>query len=237
MLPSEFELDPRSLDNHSFGESWCDLPEGSVVQIPGDGGARQAFLPCHYEPGYQYPLVVWMQSAAGDDLVRWMPEISDRNFIGVSANGPRGMRVLFGQSPWPQERTNFPAALSAIDSAIDAAAAEFSIHPDRIFIAGAADAAALALTAGLIHPRRFAGVIAVDPGPAPLMSLLREFRRLQGRRAFVATQSLRPTRSLEELVDLLVTAGVDVARFATADVARELNGWLLTTACGAAVVR
>lgn len=236
MWPPSFDLNSPSRDDAEGHLDWCDLAHGSITEVADDVGSRQIWLPSHYEPGYQYPLIVWLQSSAGDDLSRWMPAISDRNYIAIAAAGPQRLRALSGQSAWPVDRTAVPTAIACIDAAVESATGMFPIHPDRIFIAGEGDAAALALTAGLVHPQRFAGAVAIDPGPAPLMFLLREFRRLQGRRACLALRSTRPSRSAEELYDLLVTAGVAVAPLGPEDLPRQLDAWLLRTACGPSVV-
>ena len=167
--------------------------------------------------------------STGNWVDRWAPFRAQPYLRLARADRPIGSWLLLLPCWWS-------TALAAIDAAIEAAEGEFSIHPERVFIAGTGDAASLALTAGLVHSRRFAGVVAIDPGPAPLMALLREFRRLKGRRACIASQQSETTRASEELIDLLVTAGVRVSRLGPTKVARDVNAWMLTVACGASVV-
>ena len=127
-----------------------------------------------------------------------------------------------------------PAAIKAVEQTQQELAAEFSIHPGRVFLAGCGEAGALALTVGLTHTAGFAGAAAIDSGPVPLMLLLREFRRMKSRRAFLAASGGgADARAFEELSDLLTTAGTDVtthrgpsenSRDATA---RSLNEWMM----------
>ena len=54
------------------------------------------FSPMHYEPGYAYPLIVWLHGAGSDEqqVLRVMPKISMRNFVAVA---PRGREVAVQQ--------------------------------------------------------------------------------------------------------------------------------------------
>ena len=93
-------------------------------------------VPLHYEPEYQYPLVVWADSAdesSGEtegalrtvSLTEAMMEISLRNFAGVSA------RPNPGHSPYP------PHTLLGSDlvrQLVATARTKLNVHPDRIFV-------------------------------------------------------------------------------------------------------
>ncbi|GAC1475427.1 MAG: hypothetical protein NVSMB9_27930 [Isosphaeraceae bacterium] len=48
------------------------------------------FIPQRYEPNYPYPLLVLFHSRGGDEqqMVRSMPALSWRNYVGVSLQGP-----------------------------------------------------------------------------------------------------------------------------------------------------
>src|SRR5580658_5486284 len=53
---------------------------------------HSTFAPMHYEPGYSYPLLVWLHGAGCDErqLLRIMPLVSMRNYVAVA---PRGVPV------------------------------------------------------------------------------------------------------------------------------------------------
>lgn len=50
------------------------------------------FSPMHYEPGYAYPLLIWLHGPAQDErqIMKLMPLISMRNYVAIA---PRGVRV------------------------------------------------------------------------------------------------------------------------------------------------
>src|SRR5438270_4702086 len=63
------------------------------------------FVPQRYEPNYAYPLLVLFHGRGGDEqqLVRSMPALSWRNYVGLGLRGPepirRGGEVGFGWGP------------------------------------------------------------------------------------------------------------------------------------------
>jgi predicted esterase len=218
---------------------WCDLEQGSIISLHSAAASRNVYLPCHYEPYYRYPLVLWLESRPGE-LRNWFPAISERNYLAVGVQGPLAARTVLGGSSWPRDRSAIAAATEAIHAAIQQVTGEFSIHPERVFLAGLHDTAALALTVGLTHPQEFAGVAAIDPGAVPLMLLLREFRRMKARRVFVGVSERKNSyRPIEELADLLETAGAELATYnaCTAEnpqpLAQRLDAWMIQTICEA----
>ena len=57
----------------------------------GTGSLEEArFVPQRYEPNYPYPLLVLLHSRGGDEqqMVRSMPALSWRNYVGLSLRGP-----------------------------------------------------------------------------------------------------------------------------------------------------
>src|SRR5690242_365104 len=64
------------------------------------------FVPQRYEPNYAYPLLVLLHARAGDEqqMVRSMPALSWRNYVGLSLRGPepflrRGQQDGYGWGP------------------------------------------------------------------------------------------------------------------------------------------
>jgi phospholipase/carboxylesterase len=237
--PFDDDLDGAAVDVLT---EWCDLDAGGVVEVASLTGPRRAFLPCHYEPGYQYPLIVWLRSSMKDDadIARWMPAISERNFVAIEVTGPLAARFALGRSSWPSDRTALAAVETAVEAGISTAFDYFSINPERVFLAGAGEAGTLALTAGLVSRERFAGAVAIDPGQICLMTLLREFRRLSGRRILIGGSDQHSNdRGMVELVDLLTTAGVDVTTCEARGkerplnvIGRKVNEWMMQIVYG-----
>ncbi|MEA2631068.1 MAG: phospholipase/carboxylesterase [Chloroflexota bacterium] len=68
--------------------------------------AEARFIPQRYEPNYAYPLLVLFHARGGDEqqMVRSMPALSWRNYVGLSLRGPeavtkRGRPEGFGWGP------------------------------------------------------------------------------------------------------------------------------------------
>ena len=64
------------------------------------------FVPQRYEPNYAYPLLVLLHARGGDEqqMVRSMPAMSWRNYVGLSLRGPEvvtrhGLPVGHGWGP------------------------------------------------------------------------------------------------------------------------------------------
>ncbi len=76
------------------------------------------FAPLHYEPGYSYPLIVWLHGHGNDErqLVRIMPLVSMRNYVAVA---PRGTLIAAGgKSPsdcfgWQQSEEHVASSRAA----------------------------------------------------------------------------------------------------------------------------
>jgi phospholipase/carboxylesterase len=62
------------------------------IEAPGEAGllAETRFVPQRYEPNYPYPLLVMFHGRGGDEhqMVRSMPAMSWRNYIGLGLRGP-----------------------------------------------------------------------------------------------------------------------------------------------------
>ncbi|CAN5871454.1 phospholipase [soil metagenome] len=77
------------------------LPIGAVAPP-----VEATFIPHRYEPNYAYPLLVLLHGRGGDEqqLVRSMPTMSWRNYIGLGLRGPelihrQGQSAGFGWGP------------------------------------------------------------------------------------------------------------------------------------------
>jgi phospholipase/carboxylesterase len=225
-------IDLGSVDSFE-PDAWCDLEGGAVTRIDTPTGTRQVFLPCHYEPGYEYPLIVWL-TANQQELGQWFPAISERNYVAVAASPvPPAMarRRAAGLRSF-----DLSAATAAVDAAIEDAADEFTIHPERIFVAGTGDLGALALSIWMSPGRPFAGAIAVDVEEYPLSLALREFRELNGRQALLAkSDESGSPRSMLEFADLLVAAqarAMTTCSMTPGGSAAGINRWLMQIVTG-----
>jgi len=181
------------------------------------------FVPQGYEPGYDYPLLVWLP---GDDeafdLGRAMARLSLRNFVAVE-----------------------PAAgETALWRAIDRVSERLSIHPRRIWLVGQDAGGTEAFRLACRHPASFAGLVSLGgsfPHGEPVLARLDEIRRLPMlfclRAAEVAAAPAELDRTLRlfhacggTLAVRIYQRGGGLSRGTLADV----NRWLMDELCGAA---
>jgi len=141
------------------------------------------FAPLHYEPNYAYPLLVWLHGCRGDErqLLRVMPLVSMRNYVGVAPRGPltaEGSRPAYA---WLGQEVDFAEAERRVAVGIEAAADRFHIASDRIFLAGCGEGGQVALQLALRQPERFAGAVTLG-GPFPSehapLARIKESRRV-----------------------------------------------------------
>jgi phospholipase/carboxylesterase len=122
------------------------------------------FGPLHYEPGYAYPLIIWLHGPTNDEqqLRRIMPLISLRNYVAVA---PRGVCQTGKDGPlgigWPQTDEGVEKAEHAVFEALAAASNRFNVSPRKIFLAGFDQGGTMAFRIALGQPQRFAGVLSV----------------------------------------------------------------------------
>ena len=78
----------------------------------------RVFLPLGYEPGYDYPLLVWLPQSndTAFDLGRTMMRMSLRNYLAVVPDVPSDSESCF----------------QAIDAMVD----RYSVHPRRVYLVG-----------------------------------------------------------------------------------------------------
>ena len=118
----------------------------------------------HYEPGYAYPLIVWLHGPGSDErqLLRIMPLVSMRNYVAVAPRGESFDRD--GDDPrsgygWSQSGSAIPQAEGRVFDAIQTATRKYHISPSKIFLAGFDAGGTMALRIAMNHPQRFAGVV------------------------------------------------------------------------------
>ncbi|MBI1247350.1 hypothetical protein GC197_05825 [bacterium] len=140
----------------------------------------ELFTPLHYEPGYAYPLIVWLHGAFDNEsqLRRIMPLTSTRNFVAVGPRATCKHAHPGGHSGcyrWSQDSVHIEAAARRVELAIESATTQFNVNPSRVFLAGYQDGATMALRLALQNPHDYAGVISVNgpfpEGHAPLRNL------------------------------------------------------------------
>jgi phospholipase/carboxylesterase len=232
---------PGRLPKHSLRSPRGIAARGERVAV----GQPRVFLPQGHEPGYAYPLLVWLNGGSRFDLGRAMARTSLRNFVAVQPAG-RGVDAATGDRS--VEAATFPGRPTVDDPderiwrAIDAVRARVSIHPDRIFLVGHGQGGTQAFRIACRHPRSFAGVASFG-GAFPLdegaFAAMREVRRLPMllccRRDAEPAEATRIDRTLRlfhaagAVLALRIYPGRrDLSRAALAD----LNRWIMEEICG-----
>jgi len=192
---ADFDVDGGSLE-HATG------------QVP-----HTLFAPLHYEPGYAYPLLIWLHGHDADErhLMRVMPMISMRNYVAIA---PRGTATLpTGRFGWEQSEEHVVAAEQRVLDCLQIAEHKLHVASHRVFLGGFDSGGTMAFRVAMDHPRRFAGVLSLG-GPFP--SGDRPFRNLPDARKlsiFLAagrdSTSHPPERVCDDL-RLFHTAGLSV---------------------------
>ena len=202
------------------------------------------FAPMHYEPGYAYPLVVWLHSSPGTEheLRQVMPLVSMRNYVGVAPRGTFAVPRMTNAYGWRQVPSDIEEAESRIDDCIGATQQRYNIHPDRVFLVGHGSGGTMALRVAWNNPERFRGVATIG-GPMPWH--LRPFRHVKQIRSLpcllAMTRDSRgyPDDRVCDDLRLLHAAGCTVAlrQYPRGDelttvMLADLDRWLMEFVCG-----
>lgn len=118
------------------------------------------FRPEHYEPGYAYPLVIWLHPDAGSehDLHEVMPQISLRNYLGLSFRAP----AIDPAAPangyhWPDSHLYAKQFADTIQQTVQELKKVLNIHEGRIYLAGTGTGCSIATKLLMQEHHFFAG--------------------------------------------------------------------------------
>jgi len=155
--------------------------ESALFEDSDEETSHTLFAPLHYEPGYAYPLIVWLHGRGGDErqLLRIMPLVSMRNYVAVA---PRGILACGSGSAgynWPQTDQHVSMAERAVAETVQTARRKLHISPRRVFLAGFDCGGTMAFRVALNRPDLYAGVASLG-GAFPTGSM--PFRNLGGAR-------------------------------------------------------
>ena len=192
----------------------------------------RVFLPLGYEPGYDYPLLVWLPQSndAAFDLGRTMMRMSLRNYLAVVPDVPSDSESCF----------------QAIDAMVD----RYSVHPRRVYLVGVEAGGVNAFRLACQNPESFAGVVSVN-GQFPVNEgLLGRFECVRSlpmmlccdERANAANSSmahdidttLRLFHAAGGLLSLRVYRDKSKSRFPQvqlADIVSDIDRWIMDEVC------
>lgn len=193
------------------------------------------FTPLGYEPGYDYPLLVWLPDLAADtalDLGRVMKRMSLRNFVAVAP----------AVDAYP---TDFDRREAAVWRAIDRIRDRLSIHPDRIFLVGQGHGGSDAFRIACRHPDAFGGVVSLGgefPLAESLFSRLFDVRRMPMLLCCHGSGSAAAAHHTDRTLRLFHAAGASLAmriypgrNHLSKAILCDVNRWLMDEICGASV--
>lgn len=208
-----------------------------------DSPQATTFQPVHYEPGYAYPLVVWLHDAGQthESLPSVMAHISTRNYVAIA---PAWEHV---GKPWQESGEGIAWTEQAVLDTVDSACQRFNVHHERVFLAGAGRGGTAALRTALAWPDTFAGAASLD-GPAPRGNTpLGRINNVRGLPVMIATgdRSPRyPERRLCEDMRLLYSAGCSLNLRqepgdgdVTTGMLSDVDRWMMAIVCPSASPR
>lgn len=143
----------------------------------------QTITPLHYQAGYAYPLLVWLHSAGHNErqIEYVLPHISTRNYVGIGIRAGRAIDVHGRGFDWQAGRNATVKACEMILEAIDHTMDEYSIHPERIVLAGYGSGATLACQVALLQSERFAGLVRMGGEFPEASGMFKNFKALRQR--------------------------------------------------------
>lgn len=232
---TSFAGSDHSLDITSFG----------TRRLVHDGPVPYAtFAPMHYEPGYAYPLLVWLHSSPGDEheLRQVMPLVSMRNYVGIAPRGTYAERRMTNAYGWRQSPGDIEQAEARIEHCIDLAHERYNIHPDRIFLVGHGSGGTMALRVAWNKPEKYCGVATIGgpmPGQLCPFRYVKQIRRLPCLLAMSRHSRDYPDERVCGDLRLLHSAGCTVAlrQYPGGDelttmMLADLDRWLMEFVCG-----
>ena len=201
------------------------------------------YLPEHYEAAYAYPLVVWFHDEGGSeaDLRRVMPQISNRNYIGVAL---RGNALLEKGHGWSLDETGITSLVENVRAVSVSLRREYHIHSERIYLAGYGSGATAAFEVMLRQPEWFGGVLSLNGGLPKIDQPLERLPDLKDKRILIATSVNSPITKIGDVVAagrLLYAAGMQVGTRVYQDsghkpskkMLRDIDSWLMDDICAA----
>ena len=201
-------------------------------------------VPLRYESAYRYPLIVWLHNDGYNEnqICDVMPHMSTRNYVGVGVRGSIATDTTGNRFAWSQTPAAVARCEDAVWQAIDEASKRYSIHPERIFIAGYGEGATMARRVAFQRSAQFAGCIALGgrmPRGGGVLGNLNATRTI---RNFWASAINNPSISEEQFdedIRLIANARLrmEVRRYTTDDemvteVLRDVNVWMMDIVTG-----
>lgn len=205
---------------------------------------RTFFLPVRYESRYRYPLVVWLHSDGYNEhqIGHVLPHISTRNYVGVGVRGSKALDAGGRRFAWSHTPAAIARCEDSIWQAVDEACQRYSIHRDRIFLAGYGEGGTMARRVALQRSSQFAGCVSLGgrlPRGGAVLSNLAAARELKNFWAVAMRSSGLTDDQFNDDIRLAADARLrlDVRRYTTDDemvteVLSDVNAWIMRIVTG-----
>ena len=174
------------------------------------------FAPLHYEPGYAYPLIVWLHGAGNDEtqLLKIMPLLSLRNYVAVAPRGLREPSADGAEGPcgWPMHARAVETAAQRVAEAVELVASRYHVSRRGVFLAGFDAGGTMALRLAMLQPERCAGVLSLCGGLPRGGAVLSNLDQARSLPVFLASGRLSadyPASAVCEDLRLLHAAGLE----------------------------
>jgi phospholipase/carboxylesterase len=161
--------------------------------------------------------------------------------VGAAPRGsaPEGDRRGFG---WQQTHQGIEDAENRVAECIEVASRQFTVHSQRVFLAGCGSGGTMALRIAWNDPSRFAGVIAIN-GPLPTrlqpLGRVNELRRVPCLLVCSRDSRTYPSSQVCSDLKLLHSAGCTIALRQypgsddlTSKMLSDMDHWLMELVCG-----
>ena len=213
------KYDPEAIKELLASLAWQEEPEDILENTPEEISEEDLGLPKNlltpdtfyypdkYEPKYAYPLIIWLHqgSSPSRSFQEQMPLISDQNYLGLEISLEQFDRT---------KSICCDQILSHIQEELIEFNLQANIHPDRIYLAGIAEGASLAMQLTLSYPLQFAGFLAINPLNNLLDQPLKNFRFLRHLRGLITTTNSKSESEnnnwIKPFSQLLHDAGVQI---------------------------
>jgi phospholipase/carboxylesterase len=161
--------------------SRCRPLDESTIDL---GFSHRLFIPEKYEPGYDYPLVVWLHSDASCELEldNVMMALSSRNYVAIAPRANLKCRGNGRRFRWGDFNADGAVAEDLVWDSVQAIASRVSVNTNKIFLAGFGSGGSMAQWIGLKYASQIAGVVSLSgsfPKAPTVLSNWKRARELQ----------------------------------------------------------
>ena len=150
-----------------YGRVHGDAPVPAADPLADRRRPVEVVVPTGYEDNYAYPVVVWLHDTGSTEntVHAALAGMSDRNYLAVAVRGAACPGVGGSGFGWSDDAVDDLA--DRLPEIMSALAAEWHVHPERVFLAGVGAGADAAASLAAAKPDWFAGVALLGGGTLP----------------------------------------------------------------------